>query len=89
MTLFTKEGCQKCDYLKRKVDFEAMGIRVEELGRNNPEALAHLAWHELVTVAQKHLPILVLDDSSYIVDVIPILRYLKGKGARIERDIRG
>lgn len=78
MMLFTKEGCQKCDYLKNKIDLPTMGIRVEELGPDNPEALAYLAWHELVTVAEKHLPILVLDDSSYIADVVPILRYLNG-----------
>jgi glutaredoxin 2 len=77
MTLFTKEGCRKCDYLKKKVDLAAFGIQVEELGPDNPDALAHLAWHELISVAEKQLPILVLDDSSYIADVIPILRYLK------------
>ena len=77
MTLFTKEGCEKCDYLKGKVDLESMGVNVEVLGPDNPDALAHLAWHELVSVAEKHLPILVLDDCSYIADVVPIIRYLK------------
>lgn len=77
MTLFTKEGCGKCDYLKRKVDLHALGVVVEELGPENPDALAHLAWHELVAVAERHLPILVLDDCSYIADVVPIVRYLK------------
>jgi hypothetical protein len=78
MTLFTKEGCEKCDYLKRKVDLRALGVNVEILGPENPDALAHLAWHELVSVAEKHLPILVLDDCSYIADVVPIIRHLKG-----------
>ena len=77
MTLFTKEGCRKCDYLKGKVDLQALGVQTEVLGPENSDALAHLAWHELVSVAEKHLPILVLDDSSYIADVVPILRYLK------------
>ncbi|MGQ9655901.1 MAG: hypothetical protein ACUVXD_17720 [Thermodesulfobacteriota bacterium] len=77
MTLFTKKGCGKCDYLKRKVDLRALGVVVEELGPENPDALAHLAWHELVGVAERHLPILVLDDCSYISDVVPIVRYLK------------
>lgn len=77
MTLFTKAGCKKCDYLKGKVDFQALGIRVEELGPDNPDVLAHLAWHGLVAAAERHLPILVLDDSSHISDVIPILGYVK------------
>jgi len=81
MTLFTKEGCEKCDYLKGKVDLESMGVNVEVLGPDNPDALAHLAWHELVSVAEKHLPILVLDDCSYIADVVPIIRHLKGGAA--------
>ena len=77
MTLFTKGDCRKCDYLKGKIDLAALGVQVEELGPENADALAHLAWHELVTVAEKQLPILVLDDSSYLTDVIPILRYLR------------
>jgi glutaredoxin 2 len=77
MTLFTKDSCRKCDYLKDKFDLRTLGVEVEELGPDNADALAHLAWHELVSVAEKHLPILVLDDSSYISDVVPIVRYLK------------
>jgi glutaredoxin 2 len=77
MTLFTKEQCKKCDFLKTKIDLRALGVEVEELRPDNPDALAHLAWHELVSVAEKHLPILVLDDSSYITDVVPILRFLQ------------
>jgi glutaredoxin 2 len=78
MTLFTKEGCSKCEYIKRKFDLEALGISIEVLGPENPDALAHLAWHGLVGVAESHMPILVLDDSSYIVDVVPIIRHLNG-----------
>lgn len=77
MTLFTKEGCPKCDFLKTKVDLEQLGVRIEVLGPENPEALAHLAWHGLVSVAENHLPILVLDDSTYLADVVPILRHLR------------
>jgi glutaredoxin 2 len=77
MTLFTKAGCSKCDFVKQKVNLDALGVRTEVLGPDNADALAHLAWHELVSVAEKHLPILVLDDCSYIADVVPILRYLK------------
>lgn len=84
MTLFTKEGCPKCDFLKSRVDLDRLGIQVEVLGPDNPDALAHLAWHGLVSVAERRLPILVLNDSSYLADVVPILRHLQsleGKGA--------
>jgi hypothetical protein len=77
MTLFTKENCSKCDFVKKHVDLDGMGVRVEVLGPENPDALAHLAWHGLVKVAEKALPILVLDDSSHIAGAIPIKSYLE------------
>lgn len=77
MTLFTKVNCQKCHYVKDKFNLNSLGIREEILADDNPEALAHLAWHELVETAQKELPILVLDDSSAIVGALPIKKYLK------------
>ena len=80
MTLFTKVDCQKCHYIKGKFNLAALGIREEVLGEHNPEALAHLAWHELVETAQKELPILVLDDSSEVIGAIPLKKFLRGKG---------
>ena len=76
MTLFTKVGCTKCDYIKDQFQLDALGIKIEELSPNNPDALAHLAWHELVETAKKELPILVLDDNSSISGAIPIKKYL-------------
>lgn len=76
MTLFTKVNCEKCDFVKKNFDLASMGIAVEVLGPENPDALAHLAWHGLVDVAEKALPILVLDDSSHISGAIPIKKYL-------------
>ncbi len=81
MTLFTKVGCEKCDYVKQHVNLSAVGVRVEELGPDNPDALAHLAWHGLVTVAERSLPILVLDDSRYLTGAIRIRRYLQEIGS--------
>jgi len=81
MTLFTKADCQKCHYIKEKFDLTALGIREEILGEDNPEALAHLAWHELVETAQKELPILILDDSSAVIGALPIKKYLTGQPA--------
>ncbi len=80
MTLFTKPGCRKCHYITDKFDLKALGVRQEVLSEDNPEALAHLAWHELVEVAQRELPILVLDDSSHITGAIKIKSYLKKVG---------
>ncbi|MCB2189561.1 MAG: hypothetical protein KQJ78_24350 [Deltaproteobacteria bacterium] len=76
MTLFTKPGCDKCHYITGKFDLASMGVMVESLAEDNPDALAHLAWHELVDVAQRELPILVLDDMSHISGAIKIKSYL-------------
>ena len=76
MTLFTKSLCSACQKIKKDFDLKALGIEVEELGHHNPDALAHLAWHELVETAEKSLPILVLNDSSTISDTGEIKSYL-------------
>jgi hypothetical protein len=78
MTLFTKANCGKCDYVKQHVDLGKLHVAVEVLGPDNADALAHLAWHGLVDVAERALPILVLDDSSHITGAIPIKNYLSG-----------
>ncbi|MHB8766207.1 MAG: hypothetical protein ACYDA8_17960 [Deferrisomatales bacterium] len=77
MTLFTKTDCGKCDYVKKHVDLGRLGVKLEVLGPENPDALAHLAWHGLVSVAEKSLPILVLDDLSHLTGAIPIKTYLE------------
>jgi glutaredoxin len=76
VTLFTKEGCEKCEYVKKSADLKKLGITVEVLSPDNPDSLAHLAWHELVSLAETQLPILVLDDSSSITGAIRIKNYL-------------
>ncbi len=77
MTLFTKEGCEKCAYVKKSVDLKKLGVAVEILNSDNADSLAHLAWHELVNSAETQLPILVLDDSSSMTGAIRIKNYLK------------
>ena len=77
LTLFTKLGCEKCEYVKKSVDLKKLGVMVEVLGPDNPDSLAHLAWHELVAVAETQLPILVLDDSSSMTGAIRIKNYLQ------------
>ena len=76
MTLFTKNNCGKCEYVKENVNLGALEVAVEVLGPENADALAHLAWHGLVDTAERSLPILVLDDMSHIAGAIPIKKYL-------------
>jgi len=76
LTLFTKEGCEKCEYVRKSVDLKRLGVKEEVLSPDNPGSLAHLAWHELVSVAETQLPILVLDDSSSMTGAIRIKNYL-------------
>ncbi len=82
MTLFTKEGCEKCEYVKKNVNLKKLGVNVEVLSPDNPESLAHLAWHELVSLAETQLPILVLDDNSSLTGAIRIKNYLTAVGDR-------
>ncbi|MDA8163568.1 MAG: hypothetical protein M0017_00855 [Desulfobacteraceae bacterium] len=88
MTLFTKTDCRLCDQLKKKFDLGTMGVKVEVLDGNDAGALAHLAWHGLVEAARKSLPLLVLDDSSSVIEYAHIERHLvdrarkKGGGYR-------
>lgn len=76
MTLFTKDDCKLCQTLKDLFDLEAMQVNIEILGRDDADALAHLAWHGLVETARKTLPILVLDDSSTMDDFSRIENHL-------------
>ena len=82
MKLFTKSLCSACQEVKKGFDLPALGGQVEELGPENPDALAHLAWHELVETDEKNLPILVLDDSSAMTDVEEIKRCLSSMATR-------
>ncbi len=82
MTLFTKEGCEKCDYVKKSVDLKRLGVRLEILSPDDPDSLAHLAWHGLVRTAETQLPILVLDDSSALTGAIRIKNYLTSIGEK-------
>jgi hypothetical protein len=56
--LFTKNLCSACQDVKKDFDLKALGVKVQQL--DGPEALAELAWHELVEEAEKELPLLVI-----------------------------
>ena len=79
MTLFTKDDCKLCQQLKDQFDLKAMQVNIEILGKDDADALAHLAWHGLVETARKTLPILVLDDSSSVDDFARIENHLINK----------
>ncbi len=76
MTLFTKLDCRLCEQLKKKFNLAAMQVKVEVLDNNDAGALAHLAWHGLVDIARRHLPLLVLDDCSALEDFGAIEEHL-------------
>lgn len=54
--LFTKPGCQKCDYIKERIP---AGLEVSYVDTSTPEGLAEAAYYELLG---KHTPILVVDE---------------------------
>lgn len=77
MTLFTKVGCEKCDYVKSAVDLESLGVTEQRLSGDNYEALAELAYFGLVEKAQKMLPILVTSEDEIVVHAGRIRSYLQ------------
>jgi hypothetical protein len=54
--LFTKPGCQKCDYIKERMP---SGLTVSIVDTSTSQGLAEAAYYELLG---KHTPILVVDD---------------------------
>jgi hypothetical protein len=51
-------------------------LEVVKLDNNNPEALATLAFHECVALAEKSMPILVAEGGEVITGAIHIKNYL-------------
>ncbi len=63
--LFTKTGCTACEQIKSEVDLASTkDLQVYTLDGENPEALAMLAYYELVSFAEKNLPILLADNNE-------------------------
>lgn len=54
--LFTKPGCQKCDWIKERIP---EGLKVNVINMETAEGMAEAAYYELLS---KHTPILVVDD---------------------------
>ena len=78
--LFTKQGCDKCDWVKSKIDMDKLNdVEILHLDGENPEALAMLAYFECVTLAEKKLPILVADSGDVITGAIQIKNWLNSQ----------
>ena len=69
MKLFTKPGCEKCDWVKANLP---AGAAVATHDILTAEGLAELAFHELVATAEKQLPILRLRDGEIVTGAIRI-----------------
>lgn len=76
--LFTKQGCGKCDWIKRTMDIDSMkNVTVMQLDEDNSEALALLAYYECVTLSEKKLPILVSERREIVTGAGHIRKYLQ------------
>jgi hypothetical protein len=75
MILFTKPDCEKCEYVKR--DLPA-GAAITTLDITTRDGLAELAFHGLVSVAEKELPILLQDDGGHVAGAIRVRKALHG-----------
>ena len=69
MKLFTKPGCEKCDWVKANLP-EGAAVATHDI--LTAEGLAELAFHELVATAEKQLPILRLRDGSVVTGAVAI-----------------
>ena len=76
--LFTKPGCQKCDYIKERVP---EGLDVSYVDTSTAEGLAEAAYYEILG---KHTPILVVDDqvTEGAIAIMARLNELAGNGVK-------
>jgi hypothetical protein len=77
MKLFTKPGCEKCDWVKANLP---AGVTVATHDILTAEGLAQLAFRELVATAEKQLPILRLADGRVVTGAVPIKNALAASG---------
>jgi glutaredoxin len=66
LKLFTKNDCQKCEYVKEKMP---KGLKIEIINADTVDGLAEAAFYEIV---EKTFPVLVAD-GEVVVGAIPIL----------------
>jgi hypothetical protein len=86
MILFTKNNCEKCQWVKDNCDLK--NVKIYNLD-NNSEALGALAYYECVTIAEKELPILVAfgpEGHQNITGLDNIMEWLGGKNGAVPVD---
>lgn len=69
--LFTKNNCNKCDYVKERMP---EGLKVQIINVETVDGLAEGAFYE---VLDKGFPVLVVDDERVAEDATPVLNKLK------------
>ncbi len=76
--LFTKPGCQKCDYIKARLP---AGLKVTIVDTSTAGGLAEAAYYELLG---KHTPVLVVDDqvTEGAINILARLNELANNGAK-------
>jgi hypothetical protein len=74
MKLFTKNGCQKCAYIKQWIPTTD---KITTYDIDTAEGLAELAYLGLIPIAEKTLPILVKKDNGVITGAINIKREIR------------
>jgi hypothetical protein len=78
MKLFTKPGCEKCDWVKGRMPGEARES-VDSFDIMTADGLAELAYHELVGIAEKQLPVLLTREGKVVTGAIRINREIQGR----------
>ncbi|MEM2943423.1 MAG: hypothetical protein QXN93_01840 [Methanomassiliicoccales archaeon] len=77
--LFTKPGCQKCEFVKERIP---RNLSVNIVDTASPEGLAEAAYFEILN---RNVPILVVDD-EIIEGAIPILNKLNSLALSSKED---
>ena len=74
--LFTKPGCEKCDYVKERIP-QKIEVRVYDL--ESADGMAEGAFYE---VLHKHTPVLVIDGEVVegALNILKKLNTLSGEG---------
>lgn len=75
MKLFTKQNCQNCEWVKERL---LSTDNIEIIDCESTNGLAEMAYYEIISIAEKRLPILVTDD-EIIVGTIAIKNYVESQ----------
>ncbi len=77
MLLFTQQKCPACKQIKELFPLKRLGIEEVVVDGEDHKILSLLAWHGLIDMAKKSLPILVTKEGMILTGSKKIERYLK------------